>query len=204
MELKPTEKYKYLGLLQNQKNNNEDHLNSIKGKVEASYQKMMALVGNASFSNIQMETIWTVTQACISPIITYGGEILENTSTNYKKVNMVMDNIIKRILKLPKSTPRGALYVETGLLDPETIIKKNRISMEARIKQGNNITMKEIIALKHKGCWAEQNKEIKTEMEIPEEALNETKYTIRKTLQEKAKLALKKKLEQTGIEKSKI
>ena len=47
----------------------------------------------------------------------------------------LMDNIIKRILKVPKSTPRQALYIETGLMDPETIIKKNRISMEARIKK---------------------------------------------------------------------
>ena len=159
--------------------------------MEAAYQKMIALIGNASFSEIQMETIWTVTQACISPIITYGGEINENTTTNYKKVNMIMDNIIKRILKLPKTTPREALYIETGLLDPETIIKKNRISMESRIKHGNNKIMKEIIALKNQGCWAEQNKEIKREMKIPEEIFDESNYVIKKTLQEKSKLSLK-------------
>ena len=74
---------------------------------------------------------------------------------------MILDNILKKILKTPKSTPREALYIETGLLDPETIIKKNRISMEWRIKNGNNQTMKEILSLKHKGCWAEQNKQLK-------------------------------------------
>ena len=46
---------------------------------------MIALIGNASFSEIEMETIWTVTQACISPIITYGGEVLENLAANHKK-----------------------------------------------------------------------------------------------------------------------
>ena len=39
MVLENTEKYKYLGHIQNSKNNNEDHLKQIKGKVEAAYQK---------------------------------------------------------------------------------------------------------------------------------------------------------------------
>ena len=204
MEIKQTEKYKYLGLLQNQKNNNDDQLKSIKGKVEAAYQKMIALIGNASFSEIEMETIWTVTQACIAPIITYGGEIMEKLAINYKKTNMIMDNIMKRTLKLPKATPREALYIETGLLDPETIIKKNRISMEWRIKNGDNQTMKEILALQHKGCWAEQNKQLKKEMDIPDEIISQTQYTMKNTVQEKAKTTMKQKLEQSGNEKSKI
>ena len=157
------DKYKYIGLTQNLKNNYDDHFKIVKGKLEGAYQKMMALIGNSAFSGIEMEAIWTVVQACLLPIITYGGETMENTTKNYNTANKLMDNIIKRILRIPKTTPRQALYIETGLLDPETIIKKNRISMEMRIKQGTNQTMKEIINLTHKGCWAEQNKEIKKE-----------------------------------------
>ena len=73
---------------------------------------MMALVGNANFSLIEMETIWKVVEACIT--------------------------CMKRNLKTPISTPRETLYIETGLLDPESIIKKNRISMESRITMGDN------------------------------------------------------------------
>ena len=39
MPLEMTENYKYLGYIQNSKNNNEDHLKSIKGKTEAANQK---------------------------------------------------------------------------------------------------------------------------------------------------------------------
>ena len=37
MILKYTEKYKYLGFLQNRKNNLEDHIKALRGKVEAKY-----------------------------------------------------------------------------------------------------------------------------------------------------------------------
>ena len=204
MELSPVDKYRYLELTQNRKNNYDDHFKIVKGKLEGAYQKMMALIGNSAFSGIEMEAIWTVVQACLLPIITYGGETMENTTKNYNTANKLMDNIIKRILRIPKTTPRQALYIETGLLDPETIIKKNRISMEMRIKQGTNQTMKEIVNLTHKGCWAEQNKEIKEKMEVTEELTNESKYTIRKTLQQKARKMLKEKLEETAKDKSKM
>ena len=74
-QLEMTEKYKYLGYLQNSKNNNDHHIKNIKGKTEAAYQKMMALTGNSNFSVIEMDTIWKAVEACITPIITYGGEI---------------------------------------------------------------------------------------------------------------------------------
>ena len=37
-----------------------------------------------------------------------------------------MDNILKIILMVPQSTPREALYIETGLLDPEAIRLKKQ------------------------------------------------------------------------------
>ena len=38
--------------------------------------------------------------------------------------------------------------------------------MEARIKKGNNVMMKNILKLKHDNSWAVQNEAIKQEMEI--------------------------------------
>ena len=203
MTLEQTEKYKYLGHIQNDKNNNEDHYKQLKGKIEAAYQKMIALTGNSNFSMIEMETIWKVVEACIIPIITYGGETWEMNKKTYKPVNQMLDNIIKRILKVPKSTPREPLYIETGLLDPETVIKKNRISMEARILKGNNKIMKQIIKLETKDCWAEQNKLLKEEIKLNNEDMMSSKYHLRTCLQNKMKELLEKKLTNTAEGKSK-
>ena len=46
---------------------------------------MMALIGNSNFHMIEMETIWKVVEACIIPIITYGGEVWEMNHATYKK-----------------------------------------------------------------------------------------------------------------------
>ncbi len=56
----------------------------------------------------------------------------------------MIDKIIKRILKVPPGTPREALYIETVLLDPETIIK-NRVDMEIRIPRNGSTPIKRLI-----------------------------------------------------------
>ena len=45
---------------------------------------------------------------------------------------------------VPTSTPREALYIETGLLDVETLNDKNRIVMSERLHKNGNKTLDEI------------------------------------------------------------
>ncbi len=61
MELKETDNYKYLGLIQTNKNNLKHHLTIMEGKVEAVYQRILALAGNTTF--IEMESIWINVQS---------------------------------------------------------------------------------------------------------------------------------------------
>ena len=124
MTLEQADKYKYLRQIQNEKNNNDDHFSALKGKLEGAYQKLLTLAGDAEFYNIEMEVMWKLLETCIMPIITYGGEAWEIKKQDYKKINSMFENIIRRILKVPQGTPREALYLETGLLSPEIVIKK--------------------------------------------------------------------------------
>ena len=121
-----------------------------------------------------------------------------------KKANTLLDNVLKRILKVPQTTPREALYLETGLLDVECAIKKNRISMEARIINGNNQTMKNVLKLRNKNCWAEQNKKLKEELNIQEEDIMNTKYHLKKTLQDCMIKHMNQNLTKTALSKSKM
>ncbi len=66
----------------------------------------------------------------MEPIITYSGEVWDLNKGQAKELNGIINKIIKRILNVPPGTPRKALYIETGLLDPTTIIKRNRIWKE--------------------------------------------------------------------------
>ena len=169
MNLKYTDKYKYLGYIQNNKNNLEDHIKALKGKVENAYQTLLAIAGNKNFNNIEMQTIWELTQSCIESTIAYSNEIWNPGKTEQEKINRIMDNIIKRILMVPQSTPREALYIETGLLDPEAIRLKNRVLMEHRITNGNSQRMKKLITNNTTTSkWAEETKKAKEQLEIDE------------------------------------
>ena len=205
MSLRNTDKYKYLGYIQNTRNNNEDHIKAVKGRTEAAYQQMMALAGNSSFENVEMEAIWTVLKACITPAITYSGEAWEPSKKNYHSANQIMEGVLKRILKTPThGTSREALYIETGLMDPEALIIKNRINMEARIRNGDNQTMKDLLKTETKGSWMEENKKLKERLGIDENQMEGSRGQIKELTKTKIKQDFKMRINTEMEDKSKM
>ena len=67
-----------------------------------------------------------------------------------------MDNILKRILMVPTSTPREALYIETGMFDVETLDDKKRTVMSERLHRNGNKTLNEITNNPAPGAWKGQ------------------------------------------------
>jgi hypothetical protein len=85
-----------------------------------------------------MNTIWKLLETCIVPIITYGSETWEPTKKEINSTNQILYSIIKRILKVPTSTPREALYIETGIIDTNHTRIQKRIAMLHRLNQTKN------------------------------------------------------------------
>ena len=167
MELEYVEQYKYLGYIQEEKNTNETHLRSLKEKVEATYQKSLALASNPTLCLVEMQTIWTTLETCIVPIITYGGETMElRTNKEKKEINRMLENIIKRILKVPRGTPTEAIYIETGFLPPVMTMMKNRINMHTRIEKGNNPWMKKLIGNEKNNGWIQETRRMEDDLKI--------------------------------------
>ena len=57
MNLEPTNKHKYLGMVIENKVNMEDHITNLKSKVEASLQTILIIASYNSFNKLQMEII---------------------------------------------------------------------------------------------------------------------------------------------------
>ena len=205
MNLKYTDKYKYLGYVQNNKNNLEDQIKATKAKVENTYQTLLAIAGNKNFSNIEMQTIWELTQSCITSTIAYSSEIWSPGKTENEKTNRIMDNILKRILMVPQSTPREALYIETGLLDPEAIRLKNRELMEHRMMNGTSQRMKRFTTNNNTTTkWAEETKKTKQELGIDEGDMKGEKTTVKHRVNNKIKEWFKERIEKESKNKSKV
>jgi uncharacterized protein YggT (Ycf19 family) len=130
----------------------------IKSKAEAAYQTILQIAGDKNFKNIQMGTIWKLLETCIIPIITYGAETWNLNKQETKEINKILDQIIKRILRVPITTPREALYMETGLLDIDTIAKQKRITMKDRLDKTANQLLKTTLKNEQKGRWSQKTK----------------------------------------------
>ncbi len=115
-----------------------------------------------------MESIWINVQSKIEPIITYSGEVWDLNKGQSKERNGIMNKILKKI-KVPPGTLREALYIETGLLDPRKIIKRNKINMETSIKRTGNKQLEEVVENNQKDGWKQTTELIKEDIGITNE-----------------------------------
>lgn len=204
MPLQYTETYKYLGHIQNEKNNLADHLSDIKGKVECAYQTLMAIAGNKYFKGIELESVWEMIGSCVTSIITYSMEACNQTKAEMKILNRMYDNILTRILMVPPTTPRELLYIETGLLDIETIIEKNRLNYNNRVANSGKTKLKETLQNNQKGSWRERTEAMKKRLGITEEDHEGSKDRVKKNIGKKVEKNFQEKLKEAGKDKSKV
>ena len=104
-----------------------------------------------------------------------------------KKTNQILDNILKRILMLPITTPREIIYAETGLWDIEHTITRNKINLYKRIRKKGTDLMKRTIEHSNKQ-WKKQIQHIMEHLQIDEQTANtEIKKKVEKQLLENIK-----------------
>ena len=183
MKLEHVTNYKYLGELLDDKMKLETHLDKVRTKTEGTYQMILSLAYDPYFNDIEMETIWELVETCVISVITYGAETWKPTPKETEQANRILDNIIKRILMTPRSTPREPLYIETGLLDIEHTIRKNRHGMYHRIHQTQNDLLGQILQLEGLS-WKNYNNMTMFHDDLEsDEILNLTKDIAKKTYQ---------------------
>ena len=109
------------------------------------------------------------------------GHDSRGTEEQTKALNKILDNIIKRTLKTPVSTPREPLYMETGMLDIEHQAKKKQLMMKHRIKDTASKLMETTINADTKGGWKARLGEIEKTISLDEDAYNKPKQALKTT-----------------------
>ena len=87
----------------------DSHINEIERKTEAAYQTILYIAEDEHFRGIQVEAMWKMLETCLIPIITHGSETWDINKTQIKRLNRILYNIIKRLLRLSQTTPRECL-----------------------------------------------------------------------------------------------
>ena len=201
--IEETEKYTYLGEVNNQRMNLKDQIKNIEGKTEAAYQTILAIAEDQNFKDIKMECIWKLVRTCIIPIITYGCETWEPLKSEMTKLNRILDKVIKRILMTPGATPREALYIETGLLDIETIMDIKRLNMMARLNRQKSETMAKILE-NPDSAWMKRTRQTMAKYGIEEDELNESKEIARNAIHVGVFIKFHGKMTKAREERSKL
>ena len=173
--LDETNTYKYLGMTINNKGNLQDHLEKTKGKVEAALQTIFCIARNNNFINMEMKVIWKLVNSCIIPILMYGAETWTPTKAETTSIQKMLNNVITRILQIPRTTATEILTTETGILDIETQMNHKQIAYYHRI----NTTLKNsntgIMATNSNNTWNKQVKLNMNKVGIDEATLLQTK-----------------------------
>ncbi len=139
MQLEHTDSYKYLGVKINAQGSMEDQIKEIVGKVEVATQTIINISENKKLKSIQMETLWKLHNACITPLITYGSEALTIKANEKKSLERIYNNSIKRLLCMPNSAPTTATLWETGLDSITEIIDRLQIQYLAKLTKDTNL-----------------------------------------------------------------
>jgi recombinational DNA repair ATPase RecF len=96
---------------------------------------------------------------------------------------------------IPMSTPRGPIYFETGLLDIEHTILKNRINYANKLGKKNNNVLQDIIKAKETNTWLTDTTTEMKNLGVENKG--------RRKVKEKILHKLKQRLETEAIGKSK-
>jgi hypothetical protein len=166
MELGVTDRYKYLGEIINNKRNIKDHTIEIRRKAEGALQTILTIAGDPCLKKIEMEVIWKLVETCIIPIIVYSGETWDTNKTEMNNVNRILDNILKRLLMVPTTTPREALYEEINILDIEHTIMRNRINMHCRMERTKNEMLQEILNIQDQKAWVNITEKMEEDLNL--------------------------------------
>ena len=152
-----------------------DQIKTIKSKTEAAFQTILHLARDRNFKGIEMDIIWKLIETCIYPIILYSSETWQTNKKETKEINQILENIIKRILLTPTTTPREAIYTETGIISIEYMAKENRIMYKNKL-QNQEESIQKTLTGKNKGKgWTKTTNDIMKEMNIHDDDLQRSK-----------------------------
>ena len=197
MEMEQTETYKYLGEIISNNQKMGEHIKQVKCKAEGALQTILGIAKDPQLRGIEMETIWKLLDVCIIPIITYASETWYTTKSEMKDLNRILDSIIKRTLLLPTTTPREALYIETGMKDIKYFAERNRINMEERLEKTQNCLIEDVLKSSAKKSWKKLTEKVKIDNGVEN-------LSVRKFKEMTMETKFKERIEEQAAGKSKV
>ena len=121
-------KYKFLGEFLTNDLSLSCHISEKSNMVEGLLQNCIFVASNNILSQIKLQTLLKLYKSCIVPALIYGCETWIPTAEETSKLIQVQLSTIRRIIKIPVSTPLVSIYIETGELPINLEIEKRQLN----------------------------------------------------------------------------
>jgi exonuclease III len=115
MSLEQTDTYTYLGEKLSQTLALTPHLKLLEQKMYTHTNRILATASSEVLSRIKMRTLLQLHDKCLIPALLYNCETWILGKNEQKKIDTLQFKALRSHLKTPKSTPKMALYAETGI-----------------------------------------------------------------------------------------
>jgi len=120
--------YTYLGEVIASSMSMSPHLTHLTQRSYAVSTTMYATSAEPVLAKIKMNTLFQLYETCWLKAILYNSETWQLSKTNLQQLTQLQLNTLRRILKIPRSTPKVAIYGETGILPIEYEMHKRQLS----------------------------------------------------------------------------
>ena len=127
LQLQETDEYTYLGEVIRNDMTMKGHLAHLVRRSFAVSATMFACAAEPVLDRIKMGTLLQLYQSCWIPSVLYNAETWLISKVMIKSVTQLQLNLLRRLLKVPTSTPKVALYGELGVLPIEQEIHKRQL-----------------------------------------------------------------------------
>ncbi|CAF0919426.1 unnamed protein product [Brachionus calyciflorus] len=129
-EIESIEKIKYLGVIVNSKNNNEDHIQQRIKNTMRSLNSIKTL--GIDDERLKLKTKIQFYKTYCRPVLTYGCEALKMNNIHLRKMKTTEGTIIKRILRLNKKARTTKLMHALDVEPTETMLLKRKLAFIKR------------------------------------------------------------------------
>ena len=189
-EMGSCSQYKYLGDNLNYKNNLDVNLEKREKQAHLDTMEINAISKGMNIPEKDIQVKLKLIEVVIIPKLYYNSETWTNMrKSDISNLDKITLRCLKRLLKLPESTPGFGIYTETGLMSAEQQITKKKLLF--LLCGPPSKLIKQVDLPK---CWSDEIKIIKQRYNLEkysdEEIGNLTKYRWKQTVEKTIKAKL--------------
>ena len=160
VKLDHCDEYKYLGEIISNTGSLIPHLKVKENQINAMLSQTFSVCSDSVLNQIKTELLFKVYETCMVPCLIYGCETWTLNKQEEQYMLKIQRNILRKILKVPESSPSSAVYLDTGIFPISFQVERRQLAYFWKLANSSDgslcsdIFMCQMKYKSHKQNWA--------------------------------------------------